>query len=117
VPKPGSVAMGGRRAGLDRHWLRPDGDEGRGGGGQLTRSRPSRMMMERSSALTTWSEKSGTRQTSGGRARGESRDPKSEHEGEGRVLGWRSRGAVEVDATTAASVEGAPHDGDVRMRR
>jgi hypothetical protein len=33
APKLGSVAVGGRRAGLDRHWLRPDGGEGRGGGG------------------------------------------------------------------------------------
>jgi hypothetical protein len=32
APKPGSVAVGGGRAGLDQHWLRPDGGEGRGGG-------------------------------------------------------------------------------------
>jgi hypothetical protein len=31
APKPGSVVVGGGRAGLDRHWLRSDGGEGRGG--------------------------------------------------------------------------------------
>jgi hypothetical protein len=42
----------------------------------------------RSSAMTARSNKSATRQTS----EGESQDLKSEHEGEGWVLGWGPRG-------------------------
>ena len=93
APKPGSVVVGGGRAGLDRHWLRSNGGEGHGGGRRM-RSRPSQTMMERLSALTRGRRSRG-RGRRAGAARGaspDSRDPKSKHEGEGRVPGWRSRG-------------------------
>jgi hypothetical protein len=120
APKPGSVVVGGGRAGLDRHWLRSDGGEGRGEGGAMHEveavadndgevERLNDTVGEVGDEADEWGPREGRVPTpeirrASMRERGGCRD------------GDRG-GAAEVDATTAARVEGAAHDRDVWMRR
>ena len=120
APKPGSVVVGGGRAGLDRHWWRSDGGEGRGEGGATHEveavtdddgevERLNDAVGEVGDEADEWGPREGRVPTpeirrASMRERGGCRD------------GDRG-GAAEVDATTAARVEGAAHDGDVWMRR
>ena len=120
APKPGSVVVGGGRASLDRHWLRPDGNEGHGGGRathEVEAIAGDDGEVERlNDAIGEIGDEADERGPREGRVPTPEIRRASMRERGGRRDGDRG-GAAEVDATTAARVEGAAHDGDVWMRR